>query len=106
MHGMEAHNYTGTIRIAAEEHRDDIRLVLSDTGTGMTEQRLEQLKEILDGEQTNEQSSLNIGIGLQNVNKRLQLHFGSHYRLEIESEINRGTTVTLRFPKFGNGTKT
>jgi len=106
VHGMEAHNYTGTIRIAAEEHRDDIRLVLSDTGTGMTEQRLGQLKEILDGEQTNEQSSLNIGIGLQNVNKRLQLHFGSHYRLEIESEINRGTTVTLRFPKFGNGTKT
>lgn len=106
VHGMEAHNYTGTIRIAAEEHRDDICLVLSDTGTGMTEQRLGQLKEILDGEQTNEQSSLNIGIGLQNVNKRLQLHFGSHYRLEIESEINRGTTVTLRFPKFGNGTKT
>ena len=38
------------------------------------------------------------GIGLQNVNERLQLYYGAKSRLVIDSKIGVGTTCTLRIP--------
>jgi len=105
VHGMESRNYTGTIRIKGEEERGTIRLIVADDGGGITEERLHEAREKLDSE-GNEISDPSVGptmgIGLQNVNKRIQLHFGREYRLEIDSLIGEGTCVTLRFPKILN----
>ena len=38
------------------------------------------------------------GIGMTNVLRRLQLHFGSDCAWDINSEINKGTTLQLSFP--------
>jgi two-component system sensor histidine kinase YesM len=101
VHGMEAHNYTGSIRIEAEERYDTIIIVITDNGGGITEQRLRQLTAKLGIDDSDDHhGQMTIGIGLQNVNKRIQLHFGSEYRLEIDSSIGKGTSVTLRFPKL------
>lgn len=103
VHGMESHNYTGSIRIEAEDRHDTIILIISDNGGGITEQRLRQLREKLgcdDSDDHRGRATIGIGIGLQNVNKRIQLHFGSQYRLEIDSLIGKGTSVTVRFPKL------
>jgi len=35
------------------------------------------------------------GIGLENVKKRIKLWCGEEYGMEIESEVNKGTTVTV-----------
>ena len=37
-------------------------------------------------------------IGLMNINNRLKLKFGEIYGLEIDSEINEGTTVKIKIP--------
>ena len=40
------------------------------------------------------------GIGLWNVNQRIQLYFKGNYGLEIESELDEGTTVRIHLPKI------
>ena len=38
------------------------------------------------------------GVGLVNVHNRIQILFGKEYGLEIESELDEGTTVSIRIP--------
>ena len=37
-------------------------------------------------------------IGMRNVHRRIQLHFGEAYGLKIDSEWQKGTTVTILLP--------
>jgi sensor histidine kinase YesM len=45
------------------------------------------------------------GVGIANVQARLQTIFGPGYGLEIESEPGHGTSVTMTFPKFRAGVR-
>jgi two-component system LytT family sensor kinase len=45
------------------------------------------------------------GVGLMNVQARLQATFGPDYGLEIDSAPDRGTTVTMTVPKFRAGVR-
>ena len=45
------------------------------------------------------------GVGLQNVQARLQTSFGDEYGLEIDSRDGVGTTVTMTLPKFRAGVR-
>jgi two-component system LytT family sensor kinase len=45
------------------------------------------------------------GLGIANVQARLQSSFGSGYGLEIETARDRGTTVTMTLPKFRAGVR-
>lgn len=38
------------------------------------------------------------GVGLVNVNNRIQILFGKEYGLQIESELDEGTKVSVRIP--------
>ena len=38
------------------------------------------------------------GVGLVNVNNRIQILFGKEYGLTVESEPDEGTTVSIRLP--------
>ena len=38
------------------------------------------------------------GVGLVNVNNRIKILFGEKYGLHIESELDEGTTVSIRIP--------
>ena len=40
------------------------------------------------------------GIGIDNVRDRIRLHFGESYTTTIQSEIGKGTRVTLYIPKM------
>ena len=66
-----------------------------DNGIGMTADQCRQilLKDV----------SGSGGIGIKNVNDRLQIYFGAQYGLKIHSVLDEGTTVTVRFPKLKEG---
>jgi two-component system sensor histidine kinase YesM len=36
------------------------------------------------------------GVGLKNVHDRIQLYCGKEYGISLDSEINKGTLVTLK----------
>ena len=40
---------------------------------------------------------------VKNVNDRLKIYFGEEYGITIESELDVGTTVTIKIPKIEKG---
>jgi len=40
------------------------------------------------------------GFGLENVNKRIKLYYGSQYGLAIESHYRGGTQVSVTIPEI------
>ena len=71
----------------------DIYITVSDNGFGMSSSQTELL--LTDDTRVRKKGS---GVGLINVQRRIQLRFGQQYGLKIESEPDEGTTVTIHLP--------
>ncbi len=97
-HGFQDTDYTYVLRIRIWKEEGFISFVISDNGSGMSEEALTSLRLHLD---TLEEDDLR-GIGLYNVNKRLHLYFADNSGLWIESEEGKGTTVSFRIPILNN----
>ncbi len=93
-HGMEFMDGDGLIKIEAKEVSGDLYFKIIDNGLGMTNK---QIEEILNGK-VKSNSKKGSGIGINNVNQRIKLYFGSDYGLSIESEPDIGTTIILKLP--------
>ena len=93
-YGMEYMDGEGEIHIRAYTREQDLYLEVEDNGPGMPEDQVEHL--LTGGEKARQKGS---GIGLKNVNQRIQLYFGTQYGLEIESEPDEGTVVRIHIPK-------
>lgn len=92
-HGMDRMVDEGEITITVRESEDgDVLIIVEDNGVGMTE---EQCKKILSKDRSDSG-----GIGVKNVDDRLKIYFGEKYGLQIESELDVGTKVTVRMPKL------
>ena len=61
---------------------------VEDNGRGMDNKRIKEVME------TNTDN-----IGIRNVNNRIKLIYGDRYGVTIQSEINRGTRITINLPK-------
>lgn len=83
------------ITVKGYEKDGDIYIEVSDNGMGMPPEALENL--LKEKTRTRGKGS---GIGLWNVNQRIQLYFKGDYGLSIESELDEGTTVTIHLPKI------
>ncbi|MFC6333218.1 ATP-binding protein [Paenibacillus septentrionalis] len=88
-HGILQKDEGGTVHISVTNHADHHLIVIKDDGVGMT---VEQIEEIISDENRHKQ-----GIGIANTNRRLKQLFGEELR--IESELNKGTTVSFRIPR-------
>lgn len=90
LHGiLERNGESGTIGIQAEILDHDIRLIIHDDGAGMSNKILSYIPR---GVATNESH----GYGVQNIDERLKLYYGSGYGLSYKSEEGKGTTVEIR----------
>jgi two-component system sensor histidine kinase YesM len=94
-HGIKEAEQDGEIHIHGWREADDICISVSDNGYGMTE---EELDSILSEKKRPAVEKHGSGVGLINVDKRLRLRFGERYGLKVESELDEGTTVTIRIP--------
>jgi len=86
----------GIIRIYSEDLGSDVLLTIEDNGVGM---EAEKIEEIINGKYESSEKTLSNGIGLLNSDKRLIYQFGSAYRLKIDSEVDKGTKISIRIPK-------
>ncbi|MNJ56447.1 Sensor histidine kinase YehU [compost metagenome] len=98
LHGMRLDRNDNHIEIFVESSGDDCIVRVKDNGKGIQPERLEQIILGLSRPQENAES-----FGLRSIHERLELLFGESYGLEIESEEGRGTTLTVRFPRQGEG---
>lgn len=94
-HGLDRMVDEGEIKIIVRRQGKDIVITVKDNGLGMTQ---EQCKTILQKDRSDSK-----GIGVKNVNDRLKIYFGEEYGITIESELDVGTTVTIKIPKIEKG---
>ncbi|MEG2291039.1 MAG: sensor histidine kinase [Clostridium sp.] len=92
-HGMEFMGGDGEILVNAYIKSDDLYIDIIDNGLGMREEVAQSL--LSGGADTKGSGS---GIGLKNVHERIQLYFGESYGLEIYSEPDCGTTISIHMP--------
>lgn len=79
-----------TITISGEVDGDDVVVTVSDDGVGMDEETCQHIM--------HPASSTGMGIAVKNVHDRMKGFFGADADMKVESELGRGTTITLRFP--------
>ncbi|WP_180951159.1 sensor histidine kinase [Marasmitruncus massiliensis] len=97
-HGIEPMKQGGLIRIEGRESNGIIYIEVSDNGKGMDQETLERIMHHIDHE---DEGFTNIGV--RNVHKRIQLHYGDEYGLEIESAPGKGTKIIIRIPHREGG---
>ena len=75
---------------------------VEDNGMGMTAEELEALNKRLQEDELilegNGAVPARKSIGLENVNRRIKLLYGSSYGVKIESSYDEYTKVTVRIP--------
>lgn len=87
-HGLCKKDIGGTIRISAKKSRGTVIISVSDTGIGMSEEKLNQLR---NSEYAND------GVGFFNASRRIRGWKGA--QLDIQSEEGKGTIVTIVIPE-------
>ena len=99
-HGLARQSEAGKILVFIRKSEDMLRIVVKDTGIGMSADKLFLLRKELDskaGEFSKEVS----GTGLKNINDRIRLYYGERYGMVIDSKEGKGTTVALLLPADG-----
>ncbi|MFC5711348.1 LytS/YhcK type 5TM receptor domain-containing protein [Thalassorhabdus alkalitolerans] len=86
-HGLKDKYKDRRLKISIQKEDDRARVSVTDNGAGMTKERLAQLKE------QSVESKEGAGIGVYNVNRRLEMTFGEESALHIESTIGEGSCV-------------
>ncbi|TBL80827.1 sensor histidine kinase [Paenibacillus thalictri] len=97
-HGFKDGAAQGEIRLRGRAEGNDFLLSVEDNGAGITPERMKMLQ--FDRPDQPGESQIS-GIGLKNVHDRIQWHYGPEYGLRIASQLDEGTTVTIRLPMKG-----
>jgi len=95
---VKFNNPGGEVAVSASERDGDVEVRISDTGVGIPQSEISRLGERfyrVDKARSRELGGT--GLGLSIVKHLIIAHGG---RMEIESQLGRGTTVRLCFPMF------
>lgn len=85
------------INVTVEDHHMLV-IEISDNGMGMNIETLNRLQMALEDDSDSPIVASRNGLGLENVHKRLQLHYGKGSGLSIDSMPGAYTCVTIRLP--------
>ena len=92
-YGVSGMEDSGKIIVTGRMQEDKIILAVCDNGLGMPEE--EAVLVLTDSNRVHKHGS---GVGLVNVNSRIQIVFGKEYGLLVESEPDEGTRVSICIP--------
>ncbi|HWQ57993.1 MAG TPA: ATP-binding protein, partial [Clostridia bacterium] len=91
-HSMDFMDGEGEICVTVRVEEGDLYISVADNGIGMPKELVDRL--LVEHFPISKGS----GVGLKNVNERIKLYAGDAYGVIIESELDVGTTITLRLP--------
>ncbi len=90
-HGLKPKRGMGKIIVKGEKKYGDIILRVTDSGLGMNQTELNELKKRVLNEDTT-------SFGLTSSYKRLKILYGEDCRFDIESTPGKGTSISIRIP--------
>ncbi len=93
VHGLEALEAGGQVRVSIYPCQDDLIIRISDTGIGMSKERLSRIE----SDESSKHTGHTTAIGIGNVMSRLRLYYNRDC-LRIRSKVNFGTVITIRIP--------
>ena len=83
-HGIKEKEGQGHIRVSVQKQDTGLVIRIEDDGVGFQDAGDSSQSQLKRG-----------GVGLQNVDQRLKLHFGEDYQMKIDSIPSKGTTVEI-----------
>ena len=92
-HGLKYKESKGLLLLRGYEKERDIFFEICDDGVGMDREALEH---IFEKHTVNYRSN---GVGVYNVQKRIQLTYGAEYGISYESVKGQGTKAVVKIPK-------
>ena len=96
-HGIKMTRRGGLITLKGTSRGEHLVFTVEDNGRGMDREELERLRQNLSRYDV---SNPEMGFGLYNVFKRIQLYYEIDNGLTVESEYNKGSKVTLMLPRI------
>ena len=95
-HGIKSKNEYGKLTIRGYKDKNMLIFVIKDTGKGMDEDTLTKLYQGINEKKRDEKE--NRGYGIWNVNQRIKLYYGEQYGLQIDSIVDKGTSIYIKIP--------
>jgi two-component system LytT family sensor kinase len=95
VHGLEPKEEGGQLWIRALKLGDRVQIEVVDNGLGMPAEVVEEITKL---DLVRSGRTHLTGIGVSNVCKRLQYHFGNDCRWEVNSKLGQGTRITIYLP--------
>lgn len=95
LHGFEGVKRTHELHISLEKQQQELIVIIRDNGRGMSAQQCASLE--------NGQADVNSKhhIGVRNALQRMRMYYGQNVSIHVESEIDKGTSITLNLPIQG-----
>ncbi|MBR5521222.1 MAG: PAS domain S-box protein [Oscillospiraceae bacterium] len=94
---IKYNNPGGTVTVNISDLQDTVKISVSDTGIGMAPEHHDKVFErFYRVDKSHSKQSGGTGLGLSIVKHAVQYHHG---KITIESELNKGTTVSVLFDK-------
>ena len=91
-HGLKNRIEYGEIVISAGRDENDLVFSVSDNGYGIRQSNIDELfRSFQDG-------VVSDGVGLKNIYQRVMMYYGGKAQMTITSELDEGTTITIREP--------
>ncbi|CAM4350099.1 sensor histidine kinase [Paenibacillus alkaliterrae] len=96
-HGLDTKSGNWKLDVALYREQSMVHIQIRDNGVGIRSDKLAELRKRLSN-QSGQVWTHGQRIGIQNVASRIHLHFGTEYGIWVDSELDRGTAVTVRIP--------
>lgn len=96
-HGFSGSKGKGIIVMGAEEKNGLLELYVEDNGSGISEEELTRLREMLK-QAENQKELYRNHVGIVNVHRRLKVYFGDAYGIRLESIPGVSTCIYLTMP--------
>lgn len=90
-HGAAHSDRLVTIEISIKEINEGLKIIITDDGLGISEDKLKYIKNEINASSYNKS-------GLFNVRDRLELYYGATLEIDIESKAGEGTQVKFWIP--------
>ncbi|MBW2095544.1 MAG: sensor histidine kinase [Deltaproteobacteria bacterium] len=94
-HGICGREDGGSIRVGIARSNGELSISVDDDGVGMEK---ELLRTVFSKEADDPGKNAG-GIGLRNINQRLEKVYGPQYRLRIKSSPHKGTAIRMKIPR-------